>query len=1070
MISTTHPVASLPSTAQVPLPPDVLSSVDPANDTEETPSTRRLPQWGTLGGALSWPIPPSEQHQRGIKALISDNSERLDGLPPISRRGGALDYLLNGQRLSQAELRDPDTALEKLLATPRALALGNAIQAKLDGFPNDTHVADYVLAAIQISLDPESLESPGRNKVAGFDLANRDHWGKPASTVIEALALHLENDGRIAQGAGDLAARLLLARTAPQFLVKDVPAQVVYGSLAWAQLSIAVATIEAQTPGEAANMTFAEIMIAADGHQPLSAQVQKPALIDWAVVNRIVDLKDDARYTQDELDNARDAFNFQQEKLKAVSGLLDIPLPTRKQLALDLLKKTFGEDAPFEEQMFRINLKTDTPRLARLSDTYSMLDITMQGLKMDPADWEQTKQHATIDLNAFAVFTRSPDFKVPQTFNDQVGKVISGYKDIKKHLLLNTITQLPPDDQDNLRWGKLNFFQEKSYKTSAIPFAGETLFHTSNKILLRTENTKSITTYEFNTETGHIKKVKNAILTRAPQYLSNEVTRIEEFFPFGTRKDHIKKERPLEGSNPHMFRNLRANYIADSLVEGLDLDALKRQAAGSTPSESKKAQAQTLGNFFLNLIPLRSAIVNFSNGNYKDGFIDLSLDVFGFVTSGWVAKAAKALETTGSAVNKTLKLSKILGAAAIGELNPLAGLDNLATGAAKLSIDGVNAVTQGLRSLKGTANSADLIAAGHRYDAAAVGTLKIGEQMIEGSAVLHNGKWYAFDADRMQPYGSPLEAFDPTDTLMPPSPNTRDPINRGAHRFNPLSTVARPSRPRKPLPEGTYAESLKGKLEADHFKPDTRQATMDKFKIEMENFYDAIDTDSLPPRPIVPADLPPMPVSDLINEAFKLSNGVIFGESHNQMASFKVLFNNVDSLKNQGVKKLYLEGYIDMPNGPIDDGIGMLGSTGQRRSDPSLEQLKQKFEASGIEILPIDHYYLTRHKYDKTRDRTTTGNNTVKRLKEFNYYASETIQANSGTEKWVALVGHSHMNTSEGVPGMAELTGGLGIGIFDNANMNPRSLGLKAKNHIPDPNGPIKRGDLPGDLHIYVKP
>lgn len=32
-------------------------------------------------------------------------------------------------------------------------------------------------------------------------------------------------------------------------------------------------------------------------------------------------------------------------------------------------------------------------------------------------------------------------------------------------------------------------------------------------------------------------------------------------------------------------------------------------------------------------------------------------------------------------------------------------------------------------------------------------------QRVEGGAVLHNGQWYAFDADKMRPYGSPLEDF-----------------------------------------------------------------------------------------------------------------------------------------------------------------------------------------------------------------------------------------------------------------------------------------------------------------------
>ncbi|MBW4794398.1 hypothetical protein [Pseudomonas tolaasii] len=61
------------------------------------------------------------------------------------------------------------------------------------------------------------------------------------------------------------------------------------------------------------------------------------------------------------------------------------------------------------------------------------------------------------------------------------------------------------------------------------------------------------------------------------------------------------------------------------------------------------------------------------------------------------------------------------------------------------------------------------------------------------------------------------------------------------------------------------------------------------------------------------------------------------------------------------------------------------------------------------------------------------------------------------------------MNTSEDVTGLAELTGTLGIGVFDNANV-PASVGFKDTRHVPDPKLPLKRGDLPGNLHIYMKP
>lgn len=237
------------------------------------------------------------------------------------------------------------------------------------------------------------------------------------------------------------------------------------------------------------------------------------------------------------------------------------------------------------------------------------------------------------------------------------------------------------------------------------------------------------------------------------------------------------------------------------------------------------------------------------------------------------------------------------------------------------------------------------------------------------------------------------------------------------------------------------------------------------------NNYASIRQIGLPPRPTLPLIAKPVPVPQLIAEAFKAAPGIVLGESHIQMASFRVLFDNAETLKDQGVKTVYFEGVIDMPQGLVDDGIGLLAGTDKKpRTNPTFQELRAKLEHNGIQIMPIDHYYLTRHKDLRgILGPTTTGNGSVRRLEEFNYYAAETIQAHSGTQKWVALVGRSHMNTSEGVPGLAELTGAIGIGVFDRRNVQT-SIGRRVIGRAPDPTQPIAADSVPGDLQIYVKP
>ncbi|MGH8450853.1 membrane-targeted effector domain-containing toxin [Pseudomonas sp.] len=1027
---------------------------------------------GNFGGALSWALPLSVANQRKVFDVVACNSANLEGLPLQTPRLGALDYLTSAVSLSASDIQAPDKALEKLLDTSRSQALGEAIQRDIQGIATQSSINDYVLAAIHLGLEPESIESPKRNNVAGFNLAAHAYFGKSPADVIEALTDHLRNSGRTSSDNAELGARLLLARVAPQFLVKDIPAGVDMGSQAWTNLCLAVSRIEAETPGKSALMSFGEVMLAADEMPPVSESTQKALLIDWAIANQVVDEHMDETYSNEDVELARVAFNQQQSDLKTASEMLETPMPNRKAMALALLKKTFGDGIDFEHKALRINYGSETPG-PRFSDPYSMLDITMQGLKLNDS-W-QVFANNTLDLQAFTAFTQRPEFNIPATFDKAFSEVTKHYKDIKQHLMMNAITHLPLEDRTQLNYGKLRFFKENSYKTSLIPFVDDSLFHSSTTIQVQAEHNGQTRSYAFDTEKGTIKKILTRPADRKPEYVSNEVNKIEEFFPDANALA-LQEYRTIY-HRPNHFQNPRIQQVAATVVKGLGIDsaAVRRQAEGRTPAEQRSDTLSSMGEFLLDLIPLRSAIVNLSNGNYKDAAVDLALDVFGFVTAGlgMAGKLAKVTGKTSNALTKVVQGSRIIGATAVNAFNPLGGLGDLAVGAGKLAVQSTNAVSTGIQRLRGMGNGADLAYASSRFDAAATGVLKVGDQTVVGSAVKHNDHWYAFDADRLQPYGPPLEGFNPTDTLMP------HPLKTYTHtpqRVQPY--VVRPPHPhvgaiKAPLPAGDYVENTMGKLVPGHFIPGNgMEQTKAYFTQQMENYHNTIKAGgALPAPPTLPALPKQIPPQDLITEALKVSQGLVFGESHSQMASFKLLMANMQTFKTQGVKKVYFEGVIDLPPfGAVDDGISSLGSTKNGRSNPTFKQLRDEFRKNGIEVLPLDHYYLTRHKDERPlRSRTIQGVNSDIRLKEFNYFAAETIQSNSGTEKWIALVGNAHMNTSEGVTGLAELTGAVGIGVFDNKNV-PASVGFRDTRHVPDPNQPLKRTDLPGNLHIYMKP
>lgn len=742
---------------------------------------------GNFGGGLSWPIPLSVADQSKIGTLVDKNTAGLPGLPLEDARKGALGYLLEQTPLSDAELRDPPNALAKLVASPRAQALGQAIQTELGGADTPGSVNDYVLAAINMGLDLDSMFVPHRNHVAGFDLASEQHWGKAPSDIVNRLSLHLVKEGRATHATARFAAHLLLARVAPQLLVKEIPAALTYGSQAWASFCIAAAAVEAQAPGTVANMTFAQVMQAAKGSGAVAPEgAQRGALVDWAVVNGMLPKRENDSYTADELDSARSAYNAQQSERLNASAQLNSELPSRKQIALQKLRETFGDNVPFEEKLLSID-DTSTPYEGPLYDPnrrpagrYSLLDIAMMELR--DYTWKTTDPRIPI-----AAVNAPLALGVNKAFNEQFKQTIDSHKQGLGTLVKQLVSQLPPADRQNLEHGKLEFFQQKTYELG-LDFTSRTLHHTDQKLLIKATGADGVTVYEVDSKRGTINKVPESELTRRRERNANQEEKIEAFVPKSVAAGNFAL-KPADGTlAPATFTSSRTQSIGDAFVEHLDIDNAQvvKQAKGVTPLDKQNEVEWKLADFFLNLVPLRSAIVNFQNGNYADGATDLALDMFSFVTAGvgTAGKVAKAVKSSASTTVKAINTAKVIGAAAIGAFNPVSGAGDLLVGAARVTQavgrtiakgtravanTGVSLVTQGVNALRGATGAYDLVRANKGYATLSAGTFTLADRTVETTAVLHNNQWHAYDVARQQPYGPALADFKPA---VPPTRDT----------------------------------------------------------------------------------------------------------------------------------------------------------------------------------------------------------------------------------------------------------------------------------------------------------
>lgn len=1021
---------------------------------------------GNFSGALGWPIPLSTDEQRRLRRCAMNQEHALGTKPLVMHvKGGLLGFLRYQLSLPEAILDNPIKVLEALIGSPQGQVTGKALQQNMNGVATSDSTTDYLMAAMILQLDPDFLTEPHPNKVAGFDLCSKTHWGKPLTTVVTDLSNHLSDSKKTSPDMAKTAAHLLLSIRAPELLVKDVPSSVVYGSSAWVSLSIAAATIEAQAPGKVQNMTFAQVMAEADTasltNPAAVQQAQTAALRVWGAVNGTLSAAHVNRYNAADIEWVRSAFNRQSVEQIEASDLIQTDMPSRKDIALTRLKERFGEDVLFEDKLLKVN-DTRQPFQQPLYDPnrapagmVSLLDIAMGGLH--GYDWISKDSRINNALQG-----KSLVFDINTEFNNQLSIAINSRKKGIGVAIKHLIAQLPLADRQNFEYGKLEFYQNNTYRLRE-GFTGKTLDEKNDHLLIKTTGVNGDVVYKVDLKQAAITQVDSTVLTLERERNGNRVYPIETFTP-STLAD--LGQNTAVGTPPPIpanFSSARTNAIAEAFVEHLEIDGRDaiKHARGATSFDLQQDTEWALVSFFLDLIPFRSAIRNFQDGNHLEGAIDLAMDIFSIVTAGAgaLAKASNIGTRAISLSNKLSKLARIVGTTVVGELNPLSGVGDLLTGGARLA-------SRALTKAKTAANLSST-----PYGTVTWSSLNVADATQETSTVFHNGRHYAYDPLKGKPYGPALQKFTPLDTLTPASPNSRSPRhNQGRHRHNPLNTNARPVRIRKPLPDGEYATSMKGKLEPDHFKPETKMATMSKFNDEMNARYDVIKTAGIPERPVIPSIPEPVTPPELFEQAFKHSRGVVLGESHKQMASFKVLFEHAQTLKNQGVKKVFFEGVIDMPQGIVDDGIGILGQSKLPRTNPTFEQLRQKLKDNGIDVMPLDHYYLTRHKDIRgLLGPTLTNTGSVRRLEEFNYYAAETIQANSGNEKWVALVGHSHMNTSEKVPGLAEMTGSISIGVFDNPKVNGQ-LGLKVPDRAPDPNKPIGPQDIPGDLQIYVQP
>ncbi|MGF6282408.1 membrane-targeted effector domain-containing toxin [Pseudomonas silensiensis] len=228
----------------------------------------------------------------------------------------------------------------------------------------------------------------------------------------------------------------------------------------------------------------------------------------------------------------------------------------------------------------------------------------------------------------------------------------------------------------------------------------------------------------------------------------------------------------------------------------------------------------------------------------------------------------------------------------------------------------------------------------------------------------------------------------------------------------------------------------------------------------------------LRPRPPLPSFIANAKIKDIIKTLFKRSQSLVIGENHSSVGSKQFLIENMSVLRKQKVKTLYMEHLLtDFHQADLD----VFNRTGVMSEDLQsyLKNLDAGFSTDPSEQFTFEQVVRTAQKnnirvqaIDCLASYRSTGITPASinfRQKMMNFFARQVIGADQtarGAHNWVALVGNSHANTYDGVAGISELEGSIGLRI---ESVGPDELGgIKVDPGVSD-------GPRPGQAAGFAK-
>ncbi|MCF4996403.1 hypothetical protein GIW70_09060 [Pseudomonas syringae] len=277
--------------------------------------------------------------------------------------------------------------LQHLIEHPVAQGYARKYLAALDWYGAATEadlspqeLGQVLITAILLDLNPFIGQAKGRTSVGSFDLYSPTYVERPASVVREDLQAYCVANQWVSLGVAPLATHLLLARIAPEFLVRQVPTDLLLGSVGWVAFCKAVALVDAVSSGVSRFMTYAQIMAYAE-LEPVSPSLSHmhgmamiDPIVDWALINGVETRQALAEDEKAATERAIAAYLAHAQSLNQVASVYARAIPDRRAIALAALKDEVPACDMLEEKVL-----FQKPGLYASPSAMSMVDLHMSG-------------------------------------------------------------------------------------------------------------------------------------------------------------------------------------------------------------------------------------------------------------------------------------------------------------------------------------------------------------------------------------------------------------------------------------------------------------------------------------------------------------------------------------------------------------------------------------------------------------------------------------------------------------------------------------------------------------------